>query len=267
MPAASSPALLASSEQSSAITTRAGGQRSPSPHTTRTGQRACWTTPSETLPIRRRFTPPKPRQPTTTSPASVSSAAHRIWSTGEPMRSRASSTAPPIFSIRPTCSSRTLRPCFTHSEGECSLSAMPANSRGGTNSKAWTTSSSAPLLFARSTATRPALSAHSEPSVASNILFGKWFMSLSFLLGTQDGQPGPRHERQVERPADHQMPGLQLRGAPEHEVHESSRSQGQSHGERVERCEVPGRKEDAERHGDGALEHHRAGHVADRDRK
>src|SRR3712207_5053498 len=63
MPAANSPALLASSDPSSPTVKRLGGHAPSPPRTTRVGQGASSTTPSETLPTTRRFTGPSPPVP------------------------------------------------------------------------------------------------------------------------------------------------------------------------------------------------------------
>ena len=56
-------------------------------------------------------------------------------------------------------------------------------------------------------------------------------------------------------------PARRVPGASQGEEDESSRSQGEHHSEEVERPEVPGREENAEGDGNGALEHHRARNV------
>src|SRR5215213_6907415 len=72
IPAASSPALRASSEKSSPMTILAGGQKSSAPVSTSTGTWAWCTISSDWLPIRMRRTVPSPRLPTTRRSASIS---------------------------------------------------------------------------------------------------------------------------------------------------------------------------------------------------
>src|SRR5215211_5630813 len=81
--------------------------------------------------------------------------------------------------------------------------------------------------------------------------------------GSQDGYHRPNDESKVEQATEHQPSGPQLTAEPEREVEESSRSQGEHHGEEVERGEVPRREKDAECNGYGALEHHCARNVAE----
>src|SRR5215218_6314008 len=80
-------------------------------------------------------------------------------------------------------------------------------------------------------------------------------------MGSQDGYHRADDESDIEQAAEHQPSGPQLPREPEREVDEPSRGQGEHHGEEVERREVPGRKEDAEGDGYGALEDHRARNV------
>ncbi len=80
------------------------------PHlrTTRTGQWACRTTLSETLPIRARLKPPSPRLPMTISPAPNSSLSLTIaWSFGPCICRCAPATVPPASSTFLICSSST----------------------------------------------------------------------------------------------------------------------------------------------------------------
>src|SRR5687767_1851492 len=81
--------------------------------------------------------------------------------------------------------------------------------------------------------------------------------------GSQDGYHRANDESKIEQTTEHQPSGPQLTGEPEREVDEPSRSQGEHHGEKVERGEVPRREKDAESNGYGALEHHRARNVAE----
>ena len=101
--APSSPAFFAGSELSSPITILCGGHVCCPPRTTRTGQWAWWTTPSETLPARRLPTGPNPRLPSTTSPAPSSSPRLKTSSIGGPYLRKASVTVPPMDSIWFTC--------------------------------------------------------------------------------------------------------------------------------------------------------------------
>jgi hypothetical protein len=64
---------------------------------TKTGQWACLTTESETLPIRALLTPPCPRLPIAISPASISSASFTISASGLPVFRWVSFTVPPGF--------------------------------------------------------------------------------------------------------------------------------------------------------------------------
>src|SRR5215218_2182076 len=77
--------------------------------------------------------------------------------------------------------------------------------------------------------------------------------------GSQDGYHRADDESNIEQATEHQPPGPQSPRAPEHEVDEPSRSQGEHHGEEVERREVPRREKDTESNGHGALKDHRAG--------
>src|SRR5215211_5439332 len=81
--------------------------------------------------------------------------------------------------------------------------------------------------------------------------------------GSQDGYHRADDESNIEQATEHQPPGPQSPRAPEHEVDEPSRSQGEHHGEEVERREVPRREKDTESNGHGALKDHRAGNVAE----
>src|SRR5215210_261988 len=81
--------------------------------------------------------------------------------------------------------------------------------------------------------------------------------------GSQNGYHRADDEGGVEQTAEHQAAGPQLSGEPEREIDEPSRSQGEHHGEEVERREVPRRKKDTESDGYGALEDHRAGNVTE----
>src|SRR5215203_4000748 len=81
--------------------------------------------------------------------------------------------------------------------------------------------------------------------------------------GSQNGYHRANHESKIERATEHQPSGPHLPGEPEREVDEPSRSQGEHHGEEVERGEVPRREEDAESNGHDALEHHCARDVAE----
>src|SRR3712207_3250635 len=84
MLAASSPAILASGDVSSPTTTLEGGHAPSPPRTTKTGQGARITTPSETLPTTSRFTAFSPRLPIATKPTPNSSASSAISSAGRP---------------------------------------------------------------------------------------------------------------------------------------------------------------------------------------
>src|SRR5215211_2690901 len=81
--------------------------------------------------------------------------------------------------------------------------------------------------------------------------------------GSQNGYHRANDESKIEQATEHQPSGPQLPGEPEREVDEPSRSQGEHHGEEVERGEVPRREKDAKGNGDGALEHHCARDVAE----
>src|SRR5215213_3554535 len=81
--------------------------------------------------------------------------------------------------------------------------------------------------------------------------------------GSQDGYHRADDESDIEQAAEHQPPGPQSPRSPEREVDEPSRSQGEHHGKEVKQREVPRGEQDAESNGHGALEHHRAGNVAE----
>jgi hypothetical protein len=71
--------------------------------TTKTGQWAWRTTESDTLPITARLMGPRPRLPTTTRPAPISSAARTICASGRPTATRvpaALSASPQCFGLR-----------------------------------------------------------------------------------------------------------------------------------------------------------------------
>src|SRR5215208_39300 len=82
--------------------------------------------------------------------------------------------------------------------------------------------------------------------------------------GSQDGYHRPNDESKIEQATEHQPSGPQLTAEPEREVEESTRSQGEHHGEEVERGEVPRCEKNAQSNGYGALEYHCARNVAER---
>src|SRR5215211_1376114 len=78
--------------------------------TTKTGQWACLTTASETLPISARLMPPWPLLPTTISPALVSSAKATISCGTPPSLKCTCATVPPADCTSSTASSSIYRP-------------------------------------------------------------------------------------------------------------------------------------------------------------
>src|SRR5215207_4344080 len=75
--------------------------------TTKTGQWACRTTESETLPIKALLIPPNPRLPTTTSPTPNSSARSTTSAAGLPVLKYTSATVPPTARTFSTSASST----------------------------------------------------------------------------------------------------------------------------------------------------------------
>src|SRR5215211_6371317 len=76
--------------------------------------------------------------------------------------------------------------------------------------------------------------------------------------GSQDGYHRANDESKIEQAAEPQPSGPQFSDDRGREVDDPSRSQVERPGEGVERREVPWREQNAETHGYGALEHHRA---------
>src|ERR671911_972757 len=129
----------------------------------------------ETLPIRARFTPPRPRLPSTISPIPISSPTARIPWSGRAILKWAPATVPPASCTRLTCSSSNRCPiCLISSS--CAFSVLKPivpYSEASCVRKMKVTCSSEPVLSARSTAVRAAKYASLEPSVASRIFVGK----------------------------------------------------------------------------------------------
>ena len=98
--AASSAASTVSPNRSSPTITRAGGQATSLPGTTRTGQAARRAFSSETLPITTRLIGPSRRLPATIRSAAISPLTAMTSSTGRPTRGCTRAASPPSFFIR-----------------------------------------------------------------------------------------------------------------------------------------------------------------------
>src|SRR3712207_1339087 len=155
------------------------GKTIGSSRTTITGQWACLTTESETLPIKALLIPPRPRLPITMRPAPSSSANATISSDAPPTLRCARATSSPAASSRPTASSRVLRASRAMRAGSSSMVENNMGIKGPT----WTTCSSESVPLARSTAVVAASSASLEPSVARSILVGKMLIVYASSLG------------------------------------------------------------------------------------
>jgi hypothetical protein len=144
---------------------------------TMTGQGACRTTESETLPIRVLLIPPRPRLPTTTSPAPSSSANQTIAASGRPNMRCASAVFAPSPRMCSACSSTHVRAWRLACSKPASQPSHISGPKWGllrSSCMAYTTCSSEPVALATSVAARAAAEASFEPSMATRILPGRF---------------------------------------------------------------------------------------------